>query len=57
MSRQYFEAVKMKRGDSKDTIRDWDYFAWYDRMGSEVDDTELADLVKNNFAPCTSFVS
>jgi hypothetical protein len=47
MSREYFEKVKMTRGDvnggSYENIRDWTYFDKYDR--SEKYDDELANLV------------
>jgi len=48
-SREYFEKIKMTRGDAttpeSDTIRDWTYFARYDHR--DLVDTELRDLVKN----------
>lgn len=48
MSREYFERVKMKRGDvsrsSADTLRTWEYFETYDGPAT-VKDTLLADMV------------
>jgi hypothetical protein len=45
-SREYFEKVKMVRGDAlvKENVRDWDYFKGSDIK--EVDDTELKSLVE-----------
>jgi hypothetical protein len=47
MSKEYFEKIKMTRGDahdsSHDNTRDWKYFDKYDHK--EVYDTELHDLV------------
>jgi hypothetical protein len=46
MSKEYFEKIKIQRGDasssSSDSVRDWDYFNHYDY--SEAVDTELADM-------------
>jgi glycosyltransferase involved in cell wall biosynthesis len=48
MSREYFEKIKMTRGDvghaTSDTLRDWTYFKQYDENTEELD-TELADLL------------
>jgi len=50
MSREYFEKVKMTRGDattdSLNSIRDWKYFNDYDK--SETKDDELAILVQQS---------
>jgi len=50
MSREYFEKVKMTRGDattdSLNSIRDWKYFGDYDK--SEMMDDELAILVQQS---------
>lgn len=45
-SREYFEKVKMVRGDAlvKKNVRDWPYFHGSDKK--EVDDTELKNLVE-----------
>lgn len=47
MSREYFEKVKMGRGDVNeplfDNVRNWTYFQAFDKR--EVHDAELADLV------------
>jgi hypothetical protein len=46
MSKEYFEKIKMTRGDVNsitfDNIRDWTYFNNYDT--NEVYDDELANL-------------
>lgn len=48
MSKEYFEKVKMRRGDvadgHSDNVRDWDYFNKYDENTRELD-TQLADMV------------
>lgn len=48
MSREYFEKVKMSRGDATqehlNNFRDWSYFERYDT--NEVEDLELADMLK-----------
>lgn len=50
-SREYFEAVKMTRGDvskmESDAVRDWAYFDRYDAACS-VEDTLLRDLIAAN---------
>lgn len=47
MSKEYFEKVKMSRGDATtegaDNVRDWNYFKKYDHH--DVEDTELSNLL------------
>ena len=48
-SREYFEKVKMNRGDVatkvSDQVRSWDYFIRYDDLGSKQRDTELCHIL------------
>lgn len=51
MSKNYYERIKMSRGDSAanywDNLRDWNYF--YERDGNEVEDLRLSNLIKLNY--------